>query len=83
VDLFRLITEKILTQEPVPVREQGYVLAVAHRASWWTIQEQLAQRMHARELITDSGVKVWPSDDMASEFLGWPRAYVRAMGTAG
>lgn len=76
------MVEKILANEPIPSGEKGYYFAMAHRVSWYEVMEGLANCLHARGLITESEAQIWPSYEMAAEYLGWPPQYVRAMGTA-
>lgn len=45
--------------------------------------QRLAENFHVSGLVTESKTQVWPSDEMAAEFLGFPRQFVRAMGTTG
>jgi len=44
--------------------------------------QRLAEALHARELVNEPKVEVWPSDEAAAKSLGWPLPYVRAMGTS-
>lgn len=74
--------EKILKNEPVPTGEKGYYFAMAHKTSLWDVMQRLAGALHKRGFVDEAEVKVWPTDDMAAESLGWPRLFVRAMGTS-
>lgn len=80
--LYTLITEKILQGEKIPTGEHGYYFAISHQAPWWSITQGLAKHLYTRGLVSDPEVKVWPSDDMAAEYLGWPRQFVRGIGTS-
>ncbi|KAJ3535359.1 hypothetical protein NM208_g1129 [Fusarium decemcellulare] len=80
--LFVLLLEKILRGESVPHGEEGYYFAMAHRSPYWKVMEGLAKGLYSRGLVTEPTVQVWPDDDMASENLGFPRTYIRAIGTS-
>ncbi|KAI1459922.1 NAD(P)-binding protein [Annulohypoxylon moriforme] len=80
--LYALIVEKILQKEPVPNGENGYYFAATHKAPWWEIMQRLADGLYARGLVTEPKVQVWPSYNVAAEQLGFPRQYVRAIGTS-
>jgi hypothetical protein len=80
--LYILLLEKILNKEPLPTGENGYYFAMAHKASWWDVMQQLADALHKRGLVNEAKVEIWPSDEMAAQGLGWPRHFVRAMGTS-
>jgi len=80
--LYLLLVQKILNREPIPTGRKGYYFAVAHRTSWWKVMQRLAEALHARELVNEPKVEVWPSDEAAAKSLGWPLPYVRAMGTS-
>lgn len=81
-ELYVLLVEKILQGESVPNGESGYYFAMAHRAPWGKVMDGLAKSLYTRGLITDPKVKIWPSDDVASEELGFPRRYIRPMCTS-
>ncbi|KAI8623861.1 NAD(P)-binding protein [Xylariaceae sp. FL1651] len=81
-DYYVLFVEKILQGEKLPSGENGYYFAVAHEASWYEVTQSLADALYGRGLVTESKVKIWPSDDMAAESLDLPRQYVRLMHTA-
>ena len=80
--LYALLTEKILQKEPIPNGEKGYYFAMAHRTHWWDVMQRLAEALHARGLVVEPQAEIWPSDEIAAEYLGFPRLYVRAMGTS-
>ena len=80
--LYALLVEKILQKEPIPSGEKGYYFAMAHKISWWTVMSYLAKGLHQRGLVTEPEAQTWPSYDMAADNLGWPRQFVRAMGTS-
>lgn len=82
VALYALLVEKILQKEPIPSGEQGYYFAVAHGVPWWAVMERIAESLHARGLVAEPKVQIWPSDKMAAEYLGFPVRHVRAMGAA-
>jgi hypothetical protein len=80
--LYLLLLEKILRQEPVPSDENGYYFALAHRSPWWKVMDGLAKGLYSRGLVTEPEVQVWPSYDEAAETMGFPRLYMRAIGTS-
>lgn len=61
--------------------EQGYYFAIVHRVPWWDVMQRIAEVLYASGLVTEPKPQVWPSDDMAADYLGFPRAHIRAMGT--
>ncbi|KIW09780.1 hypothetical protein PV08_11880 [Exophiala spinifera] len=73
---------KILKEEAIPTGEKGYYFAMAHRTSWWEVLQHLAEALYKRGLVDEAEVKIWPSDEIAAQALGWPRQFVRAMGTS-
>jgi len=79
---YALLIEKILQKEPIPSGEKGYYFAMAHRAHWWDVMQRLAEALHSRGLMAEPKAAIWPSDETAAEYLGFPRLYVRAMGTS-
>ncbi|KAF9878654.1 NAD dependent epimerase/dehydratase [Colletotrichum karsti] len=81
-ELYTILTEKTLLKEPIPSGAKGYYFGVAHQVSWWDVMQKLAEVLHARGLVTEPAAQVWPSDDVAAEALGFPKLYIRAMGTA-
>ncbi|KAM6511444.1 hypothetical protein FALCPG4_016447 [Fusarium falciforme] len=80
--LYLLLLEKILRQEPVPSGENGYYFALAHRSPWWKVMNGLAKGLYSRRLVTEPEVQVWPSYDEAADTMGFPRLYMRAIGTS-
>ncbi|RDW86003.1 hypothetical protein BP5796_04328 [Coleophoma crateriformis] len=78
---YTLLTGKIVQKEPVASGEDGYYFVYAHKTHWWDTMQRLAEALYARGLVTAPKVEVWPSDEMAAEYLGFPRPFVRAMGT--
>ncbi|KAL0941547.1 nad dependent epimerase dehydratase family protein [Colletotrichum truncatum] len=81
-DLYRLLTEKILSKEPIPSGRKGYYFATVHQLSWWEVMDRIAQAMYARGLVNEPTVQIWPNEDMAAESCGFPRLYLRAIGTS-
>ncbi|KAI2628092.1 NAD(P)-binding protein [Hypomontagnella submonticulosa] len=79
--LYSLLLEKILQKESIPMGEQGYYFAIVHRVPWWDVMQRIAEVLYASGLVTEPKPQVWPSDDMAADYLGFPRAHIRAMGT--
>ncbi|KAI1414112.1 NAD(P)-binding protein [Hypoxylon sp. FL1857] len=82
IAVYTLLAEKILNKESIPSGERGYYFAFAHRASWWDIMQRLADALYARGLITEPKVQVWPSYEMAADYMGFPRLHIRAIGTS-
>ncbi|KAJ0278986.1 hypothetical protein COL940_006960 [Colletotrichum noveboracense] len=82
VELYRLLTENILLGKPIPSGREGYYFATVHRVPWWDVMDRIAVAMHARGLVDEPTTKVWPSYDVAADTLGFPRLYIRAMGTS-
>ncbi|KAK5051526.1 hypothetical protein LTR84_003178 [Exophiala bonariae] len=80
--LYILLLEKILNKAPLPMGEKGYYFAMAHKVSWWDVMQKLADALYRRGLVNEAKVEIWPSDEMAAQHLGWPRQFVRAMGTS-
>ncbi|KAJ5166464.1 uncharacterized protein N7482_005245, partial [Penicillium canariense] len=69
---YALLTEAILQQKDLPTGRDGYYFIVSHTVRWWDILEHLAAAMHARGLVTEPTVKVWPNDEFMEEALGVP-----------
>ncbi|KAF2238758.1 hypothetical protein EV356DRAFT_528666 [Viridothelium virens] len=82
VAFYVLLTEKILQKEPIPSGEKGYYFPISHRTHWWAVMERLAKALHARGLVMEPKPEVWPSDDIAAEYLGFQRRHIRAIGTS-
>ncbi|KAL9071885.1 MAG: hypothetical protein Q9157_005311 [Trypethelium eluteriae] len=82
VAFYVLLTERILQKEPILSGEKGYYFPISHRTHWWAVVERLAKALHARGLVMEPKPEVWPSDDIAAEYLGFPRRYIRAIGTS-
>ncbi|KAF4454273.1 hypothetical protein F53441_3274 [Fusarium austroafricanum] len=78
-NLYVLILNKILKQEPIAVGNDGYFFAIAHSFSWWNVMNKIAERLHARGLVNEPTPKTWPSYDMAADCLGFPRQYIVPM----
>lgn len=77
--LYAIIVKKIMQKEPIPRGNKGYYFAMAHRMPWWAVMQGLAKALHARGLVTDSEVKIWPSYEVAAEALGFPLLYIEPM----
>ncbi|KAL5378872.1 hypothetical protein DPSP01_008805 [Paraphaeosphaeria sporulosa] len=82
VALYRILVHKILENEDIPSGKDGYYFAMAHRAPWWAYMRAIAQSLHARGLVADPEVELWPSDEAAAKALKFPVQFIRAMGTA-
>ncbi|OKL63856.1 hypothetical protein UA08_01113 [Talaromyces atroroseus] len=82
VVFYALLTENILQKKPIPRGEKGYYFAIGHRTHWWEFMQRLAECLHARGLVRKPRAETWPSDEVAADYLGFPRLYVRAMGTS-
>ena len=44
--------------------------------------QRLAEALYARGLVAEPKAQIWPSDEMAAEYLGFPALFVRIMGTS-
>ncbi|KAF4979131.1 hypothetical protein FZEAL_4621 [Fusarium zealandicum] len=80
--LYMILLKNILKGNPVPTGKNGYYFALAHKCPWWKVMDGLAEGLYSRGLITEPEVKVWPSYDIAADTLGFPRLYIRAIGTS-
>ncbi|GJC90129.1 hypothetical protein ColLi_12967 [Colletotrichum liriopes] len=80
--LYVLLIEKILQGEPIPSDEVGIYFGVAYKISWWKVMSAISQALHSRGLVKDLEPQFWSSYDAAADELGWPRAYIRGMGTS-
>ncbi|KAI1087270.1 NAD(P)-binding protein [Rostrohypoxylon terebratum] len=82
VALYALMVEKILQKEPIPSGEKGYYFATVHRAPWWEIMQRIADALYKRGLVTEPKVQIWLSWDEAADELGFPRPFIRAIGSS-
>ncbi|KAM5349180.1 hypothetical protein ACJ41O_009003 [Fusarium nematophilum] len=81
--LYVLLVQKILEgDQTIPTGEKGYYFAMVHRSPWWKVMDDLAEGLYSRGLVSEPKVHVWPSYDEAADSLGFPRQYVRAIGTS-
>ncbi|EWZ81530.1 hypothetical protein BFJ70_g5106 [Fusarium oxysporum] len=78
-DLYVLILNKILREEPIAVGTDRYFFSVAHRISWWKIMDKIAEGLYARGLVDEPTPKIWPNYDVAADALGFPRKFIRPM----
>ncbi|EXM16800.1 hypothetical protein V3481_015715 [Fusarium oxysporum f. sp. vasinfectum] len=78
-DLYVLILNKILKEEPIAVGTDRYFFSVAHRISWWKIMDKIAEGLYARGLVDEPTPKIWPNYDVAADALGFPRKFIRPM----
>ena len=76
-----LLLEKSLRDELIPIGDQGYYFAMAHRLPSTKVMESLAKGLHLRRLVKNPEVQVWPSYDVAADSLGFHRLYMEAIGT--
>ena len=74
--------EKILQREDIPSDQDGTYFGLAHKVSWWKIKKLIAQNLYERGLVDDPKPRVWPSYEQAADELGFPRAYIRGMGSS-
>lgn len=81
--LYGRIVEKILKQEHLPSGTEGYYFGVAHEMFWWEILDQLAVRLDARGLATNTETRIWPDDKFAAESLGVPEQFVQLLWNSG
>ncbi|KNB08832.1 hypothetical protein FOXG_09541 [Fusarium oxysporum f. sp. lycopersici 4287] len=79
-DLYVLILNKILKEEPIAVGTDRYFFSVAHRISWWKIMDKIAEGLYARGLVDEPTPKIWPNYDVAADALGFPRKFIRPIG---
>lgn len=79
--LYALLVSKIIKKAPLPSGEHGYFFAFSHNVSTWSLMQRFATSLHDRGLVSNPEPVVWPSYETAADYLGWPRAHVRAMGT--
>ncbi|KAF2447201.1 NAD(P)-binding protein [Karstenula rhodostoma CBS 690.94] len=82
VALYGILVDKILQNEDIPSGKNGYYFAMAHRAPWWAYMQAIAKSLHARGLVADAELEIWPSDEAAAKALQFPAQFIRAMGTA-
>ncbi|KAF5234642.1 hypothetical protein FANTH_11994 [Fusarium anthophilum] len=78
-DLYILILNKILKEEPIAVGTDRYFFSVAHRISWWKIMDKIAEGLYARGLVDEPTPKIWPNYNVAADALGFPRKFIRPM----
>ncbi|KAI7764092.1 hypothetical protein LZL87_006474 [Fusarium oxysporum] len=78
-DLYVLILNKILKEEPIAIGTERYFFSVAHRISWWKIMDKIAEGLYARDLVDEPTPKIWPNYDVAADALGFPRKFIRPM----
>ncbi|KAF5621439.1 hypothetical protein F25303_12309 [Fusarium sp. NRRL 25303] len=78
-DLYILILNKILKEEPIAVGTDRYFFSIAHRISWWKIMDKIAEGLYARGLVDEPTPKIWPNYDVAADALGFPRKFIRPM----
>ncbi|PTB62719.1 hypothetical protein BBK36DRAFT_23485 [Trichoderma citrinoviride] len=77
VDYYILLTKLIIEGKNPESGERGYYFAAAHYLSWWEIMEALAKSLHARDLVKEPTVAVWPSVELAEQALGFPSPYLQ------
>ncbi|XXG95183.1 hypothetical protein Hte_001443 [Hypoxylon texense] len=82
VAFYALLIEKILQKEQIPSGEDGYYFVMAHRAPWWAIMQRVAEALYARGLVAEPKTQTWPSYDVAADTLGFPRLFMKAIGTS-
>lgn len=80
--LYLLLIEKILQRETIPSDEAGIYFGAAFKTSQWKILSAISKSLHSRGLVKQLEPQVWSSYDTAADELGWPRAYIRGMGTS-
>ncbi|KFY33332.1 hypothetical protein V495_08327 [Pseudogymnoascus sp. VKM F-4514 (FW-929)] len=72
--LYILLVENIVQGVPTPSGDKGYYFGVSHTIDWWETTQCIAEALHARGLVAEPKVQIWPSDEMAAEYLGFPPA---------
>ncbi|KAG8672672.1 hypothetical protein FPOAC2_06066 [Fusarium poae] len=80
-DIYVRLVSRILKQEPIQVGHDRYFFAIAHKAHWWKIADKIAEGLYSRGLVTEPKAKIWSDYQTAADSLGFPRAYIGAMGT--
>jgi hypothetical protein len=81
VAFYALLAEKVLLKERIPSGETGYYFPIVHKTHWWSVMERLAESLQTRGFVDRPEPEIWPSDDMAADYLGFPRTFIRAIGT--
>lgn len=82
-EYYARLVAALLERREIPTGRKGYYMVISHSTSWWDILEGFAKALHARGLIKDSEVHVWPSDEVASEALEMPGNFVRSIFNSG
>ncbi|RGP81060.1 hypothetical protein FLONG3_849 [Fusarium longipes] len=82
-DIYVRLVSRILKQEPIPVSNDRYFFAIAHKAHWWKMMDKIAECLYSRGLVAEPVTKLWSDYDTGADSIGFPRAYVRAMATHG
>ena len=72
-----------MSGQDIPSGKEGYYFALGHETYWHETLDHLAAALKARDLVTDSSVDVWESDDAAAEVLGVPVQFVQALWNSG
>lgn len=80
----RLLAALLLEgRRDIPRGRAGYYMVISHSTSWWDSLEALAGALYARGLVSDAEVRVWPSEEAASEALEMPGIFVRSIFNSG
>ncbi|KAF2643543.1 NAD(P)-binding protein [Massarina eburnea CBS 473.64] len=81
--LYALLVQSIVRGDKIASGEEGYYFGIAHNTDWHDIQSRIAGLLASRGLVTSSEVRLWPSDQYASDALGYPLAYLNALWKSG
>lgn len=76
---FARLVDALINGSPVPKGRQGYYFTNSHRVYWWDLVERLAEVLHARGLVADPSVGIWPSDEAAGKAFGVPPAFAASI----
>ncbi|OQE23174.1 hypothetical protein PENSTE_c009G00603 [Penicillium steckii] len=79
---FGQLLEAIIQGKSLPNGENGHYFLVSHVVPWWKIMDRLAEKLHARGLITTASSEIWPSDEMAADSVGVPVKFAHSMWNA-
>lgn len=76
------LLEAIIQDKSLPNGENGHYFLVSHVVPWWEIMDRLAEKLHARGLITTASSEIWPSDEIAADSVGVPVKFAHSMWNA-
>lgn len=82
-EYYARLLEALIQGRDIPTGRKGYYMVISHSTSWWDILDGFARALHARSLVKNSEVHVWPSDEAASKALEMPGNFVRSIFNSG